>query len=179
MKNKTHVTTGYHYYDTGQITLLNGMVSGYDEGDRIGRQIYMDHMLLRGWRTIYSLSSGQQEISRTMIVYDKSPKGGLPLVSQILEEVNVSSAINWDYRDRFVILYDVTMAMGPWTINGYIQNVGIVEEEEMALALHTEFLGVGGLIGDIGVGALYLLMIGTGTALMGSQYQISIRYSDM
>lgn len=181
MKNKTIMVNTYGFATAGSITLLNGMAMGYDEGERIGREMFMDSIVIKGWKYPQSEAVLNLENARTMLIYDKAPNGVAPTVADVLEEVSVSSYYNWDNKDRFVVLYDRSDVLGPFLggYTGYAVNPGVTEHEEIPLGLGTTYGGSGSLISAMISGALFMLNIGSSSAGVIGEYQFQLRYLDI
>jgi len=168
------------------ITLLNGLKPGSDATQRIGRKILMKSVLIR---IVYQwnfnnfpytgfLNQGTDQC-RTLLVYDKQTNGVVPTIDLLLQpnvsgsvsgtSYAVSAPLNLDNRDRFTVLYDKTFSVNPVyivpTTGGLpIASQNWVKQIKIYKKLNHEVIynsGVGGLVGDVNTGGLFLFTIGT------------------
>lgn len=93
---------------TENIVLLNTVSQGTDENQRLGRNIAMKSVQLRG--KIQGNSAGVNAIARIMVVYDRQPNKLLPVIADIISATTVASLFsgfsNQNNRDRFAIIMD-------------------------------------------------------------------------
>lgn len=166
--------------------LLNPIQSGAAYYNRVGARVELKNIHIRGIIIPKTLGEEQNFIpgayGRVVIVYDRSPNGVIPQVSDILQTRTQTGAtstteyseINLDNRDRFIILRDtefylpdvhkVFPGVNNITAQAFPNNTG----KEM---MYNEFIKLKGLvshfkgntnpigIGDIVVGAIYALAI--------------------
>jgi len=114
-----NATLGYCDYDmssvgstlkldtTGSIKLLNDIVAGVTNIDRIGNKIWLKSLQIRGMAYINTTANNVDCFFA--IVYDKKPRGALPAISDIFYGPVVGTAIphrlnNPDNEARFEIL---------------------------------------------------------------------------
>jgi len=118
VEDKYYDTYGtVHYFYNPGIYLLNGMTLGYDGNQRLGRMIAVrsveGHFYIEPAHTY----CGHQAV-RLMIVVDTQPKGTAATVPMILQANSVVSPRNYDYGDRFEILWDRVWTLGPIGYDG-------------------------------------------------------------
>jgi len=106
---------------TAVITLLNGLSQGVDETGRIGRQVNMKSIFLRGEVNSNSSSSGSGTI-RTMIVLDQevpqsSGSGVTMSITDFLVSNQVQSQNNLNNRKRFKVLWDDIQNLAGYATN--------------------------------------------------------------
>lgn len=98
---------------TETITLLNQVSQGTDENQRLGRNIAMKSIQLRG--KIQGNSAGVNAICRILVVYDRQPNKLLPVYADIIASANAASVFsgfsNQNNRDRFAIIMDKSFAV--------------------------------------------------------------------
>jgi len=90
---------------------------------------------------------------RVLVIYDRSPNGVAPLITDILAFDNFVSPMNLNTSDRFLVISDKTFVEG---INGGTTNLAAKEYKKMAL--DTLCLGAAGAIADISQGALFIML---------------------
>ena len=80
----------------GSVTLLNGVATGTDYVNRIGRKVIMKSLLMRvNFYPIGSTTNGiLGENIRYMILVDSQPNGALPSVTDILNNAGPNEPIN-------------------------------------------------------------------------------------
>lgn len=100
------------------LLLLNGLATGTDYNNRIGRKILIKSLLIRGVAKFNSTdvaTPNQTRIGRIIIFIDKQPNGSDPAITSLLDYAGVSSnysylgvmaPLNLNNRDRFVVLRD-------------------------------------------------------------------------
>lgn len=166
-----------NFDNAGSVITLNLCQTGTDFTERIGRKIMMKSLYLRG--IIQKNPHVDTQLCRIIIVYDKqfNSQTNPPALNQILltNDGAITTTFSWDQfnlnnRDRFVILYDKTIATGPsgfynssdiagcssptaW--NGYIQI-----KKYKKLNLETIYAGTTDANGSIQSGALFMYTIG-------------------
>lgn len=102
---------------TPQYDLLNGIQSGPDFNQRIGRRIHMKSIAFRGqirWVDKGASNTAAGDFLRIMVIYDRQPNNNLPVLSDIILSVdqigNTSSSaydgLNMNNSDRFLVLRD-------------------------------------------------------------------------
>jgi len=100
----------YSLSNAASITLLNGITQGVDENTRIGRQMNMKSIYLRGNIQSSSTTTGTGVI-RTIIVLDKevpqsSSTGQTMAITDFLVGNDINSLNNLNNRKRFLTLHD-------------------------------------------------------------------------
>jgi hypothetical protein len=103
------------------IQLLNGLNLGTDESNRIGRQITMKTVQLRGVVYAANTTVGQGAI-RTIIVLDQevpqsSSIGQTMLITDFLVSDGLSNQLNLNNRKRFKVLMDRVDELSGCTVN--------------------------------------------------------------
>jgi len=152
--------------------VLNLIQVGSSAWNRIGRKIRMLSLECKG-RYVNVSADANAGLFRFLVVYDAQPNGAAPPVSSILAErpqggtqvTSDYSGMNLDNRNRFVILMDQYVTIGPTlTGNGA---TGIQQRSVPNTHLINRYIRLGGLnatyqastnpsvIGDISTGALY------------------------
>jgi len=179
---------------TGSITLLNGIADGTLVTQRVGRKVTIRSVQVRGivYGTDTQSTTGADTLSnlcRVMLVWDKQANGTVMTFAQPLSATTSVSFNNLDNRERFVMLMDKHLAMGPFVYNttatqaiGLGDNVQatINKYKRMPKGACTIFSGTGATIGDITSGALYLVTIGSRGAANGHTLEdiTPVRYPD-
>jgi len=159
--------------------LLNGIVQGAAQYNRIGNKIAMKSLRVRG--QIISIATGVQTYGRILFVYDKQTNGTVP-ASNIVLQTRISDGttstgafaeLNMDYLERFVILRDYQFNLPSVTNNaGVLTNVGFdsgqnngggsVFEVDLFIKLkgiQTLYKGATAGAGDIATGGLYMYVM--------------------
>lgn len=150
---------------TWTITLVNGIATGTDITNRVGRKMQMKSILFRSdWynATGNNVSVAQGASGRCVIIYDAQPNSGAaPVGTDIFTTQTIQAPMNLNNRDRFKVLKDFT-----YTINAFSTGAtGILATGDAKntfrkvfkkLNLETIFSGVGATQGDISTGAVYI-----------------------
>jgi len=170
---------------TGSVTLINGVATGTDYTDRVGRKIIIKSIYIR--MTAYPYTTGtidntKGECLRLMLVMDTQPNGALAAVADILNgSGDVNAPMNLNNRDRFKVLYDKQIGFPSFTttsgalVNGspMLKPIKIYKK----CNLEVIFNGTGSTIGSIQTGALLVLQLSAHAAIE-TLYTARVRFSD-
>lgn len=161
---------------TGTVTALCIPALGSGPYQRLGRQTELDSLYVTGF--IEPTGTGTvailPDVARLMVVYDRSPVGSNPAISDVLQDIDASntktttafSGLNLDNKKRFVILMDERIYLpgctgtttGPPTVgndtNGYLP---IVKRYIKLGGLLQEYKASTPAVADITTGALFLI----------------------
>ena len=173
----------YNITSTGSVTLLNGIATGTDFTNRIGRKIVMRSLNIRGF--VYPEDTTTNTCTVRMIwVYDQQTNAAQPAVTDILKSADPTSQLNLDNRDRFKVLVDKEF------INGKIdttatQAIAISPavwkfKKYKYLKHETLYNGVGATVGSIATGAIWMVLISNQAAGVAATTRLStrIRFED-
>lgn len=168
---------------TGSVTLLNGVAQGTDYNQRVGRQMLLKSVELRGYAYADADGSSDLQYVRVMVVLDNATNGAAPIITDILTAQTSISMPNLANRGRFRILSDqrhafegaITAAgVGPKTMNCdlYLRwPKGIVVQNN----------GTAATVGSIQSGALWLVTIGSSGSVnqnASAQLCTRVRFTD-
>lgn len=154
---------------TGSVTLVNGVANGTDYTDRIGRRFFMKKLQLVGFVKPNDLVNTFVRW-RILVVYDRNPNSGsTPAVTDILSVSSSISFMNWNNRERFVIIHDIS---GVSSYEDYTGTGGLsafvatpsVHDINIDLNLNsliTTNSGTGATLASISSGALYVVTTGS------------------
>lgn len=160
------------YTTAGTFTLLNGVASGFDADNRIGRRIHMHKV---HYTTFWNGIAGSDHDARIVVFYDKAPNGAAPTTALLFEQTTTpwASAFNKDTEWRFEILSDT---MGAVDSAGY----GIGAQDVCIELDHyvTYTSGTGATITAIQSGALYLYLV-SGRNAMSDSGSVTMYYTDV
>lgn len=179
---------------TGSVTALNLVDEGTGVSQRVGRKICMKSVQLRGQiRPEDALTTGANctipTHVRVMIIWDKQVNGVIATIAEILSAATSQSFMNLNNRERFVVLMDKAMLVGPQimdtTATQSVAAVGVAgriinKYKKFPQSTFTIFDGTGAGIADINTGGLYAVCIGdraAGAAAIGNLVA-RIRYTD-
>jgi hypothetical protein len=157
------------------LLLVNGVATGTDYNNRIGREIAMKSVYLRlsGANTVDQIAA-----LRIMIVYDKQPNGTLPAITDILTAADTISPNNLNNKDRFITLSDQERQISTAADRGFTHVV------YKKVGLPVQFSGTNATIASISTGAVYLILIpillssGASTANFTVGYNLRTRFTD-
>lgn len=174
------------------------MAPGVGDYNRVGREIIMRSIHLRGRVFLANTHDNAGDIIRYMIVYDRQPNGSLPVIGDILQNKdvlgglasNVHSFKKFENQDRFIILLDKTYgnpldSSASNTVNhvsalstswpGYFNHYIPLKN------LMTKYIGDATTINSIGTGSLLFIHFGGNAvdqANMFIEYNTRLCYSD-
>lgn len=167
----------------GALFLVNGVSTGTDYTNRIGRKILMRSILFRCLiEPNSSFSQNTGDVIRLMLVYDTQSNSATPNVTDILNSANYLEPSNLNNRDRFLILMDKFYAVNPSTYTaGALTNgnpVNLVCKKYKKIYKETVFSGTGATSASIQSGALYLLVINQTNQVTNYSWNCRIRFED-
>lgn len=154
-------TAIYGANSTGTITLIATIAQGASVNQRIGKRAYYKSLLVRGF--CYAGTAGIIADAAYLIVYDKRPTGALPAITDILTSTSSTAFMNDNNTGRFEIIRRKDfMIIG----NGTTPQTGMesmnIDEFVPLNKRPITFESVGtGAIGDIDMGALYFVTVGS------------------
>lgn len=168
----------YAFDTTGSVTLLNGVATGTDFTDRIGRKIVLKSMYLRGILKPVDNNVGNT-LCRLIIVYDMQTNGAAPAITDVLKSASPSAQLNMNNRDRFKILVDRAYALGgvsDATTQSFSSGKNVYSIKKYKKCnLETLYNGTTNAVGSIATGSIYMITIGDQVAGNGGQGNISSR----
>ena len=181
MNEKKTVDTdsvSYNADTTGTSQLLNGVATGTDFTDRIGRKIILKSLQVQGWVQPIDDSTGFA-LCRLLVVYDMQSNGAAPAITDILKSATSEANINLNNRDRFKILFDKRFMIGKvtnTTTQTYAASPTCFKVQlYRKLNLETLYNGTTNAVGSIATGAVYAWVIGNLGANAGGFMTLSTR----
>jgi len=130
------------------ILLINGVSTGTDYNNRVGRSV----MMTSTYHRYFISDSTNIQMIRVMLVYDKQSNGAAaPGITDILQYADANSPMNLNNRDRFVVISDKVVATSP---NG---TEIAFRKKYKKLRTVTVYGGTGAAATDIISGALYFV----------------------
>lgn len=158
-------TTAEATSNTWKVNLINGVATGTDITNRIGRKITLKSLLVR--LNVYNsmatnTTNPQGVMGRIVLIYDTQPNSGTtPTGTDIFTTNTPFGFMNLNNRDRFKVLKDWQYAIGAWLISGTGLLAAGSPENKMKtfykkINYDEIFSGVGNTQGDIATGAMYL-----------------------
>lgn len=179
----------YSLSNVASITLLNGITQGVDENTRIGRQMNMKSIYLRGNITSSSTTTGTGVI-RTMIVLDKevpqvSSTGQIMAITDFLVGNDINALNNLNNRKRFLTLHDEFNIFAGSYVGTSVQTTGNPTSHVLNwyknVDITCEFNSQdNGTIADFTKNALYLITYSSGLSGGNLQGTVNtrIRFTD-
>lgn len=144
---------------TGSLQFLNTVPTGTSLYAREGQRITMTQLQIRGFIRVDAATT--YAAGSLLIVYDKAPRGALPVPTDILDLATTQSFQKLDTRDRFEILFRKNYSLeGNNTTVTADSFRNIDEVVYMNRSATYTLSGAGGTIADISYGALYAFWIG-------------------
>jgi len=179
--------------------LLNGLVQGAAQSQRIGNKIAMKSVRIRG--QILNLATTVATYARMIVYYDKQTNGANCANSDLLQSTtsvpgnstSVFSELNLTNVERFTILRDYCISLPSVTYAAGVQtNLGIdpgqnpsggsILDVDMFIklkGLQTLYKGATSAVGDISTGGLFLVLLNyAGAAVWTFRHGVRLRYDD-
>lgn len=151
-----------------ELDLLNGIASGANPNERIGRNVQLKSLLIR-W--VFSTTAGSNPM-RILVVYDREAVQTLPSITEILQTNNFLSPLALANSDRFVVIADEMI--NPNTAS---PTCGQIYRK---LNLPQKFATAGASIIDITHGSLFIMSCcNNATTGVGIGYNSRVRYTDV
>ena len=149
----------YNADTTGSLRLVATIAQGASVNQRIGKKAMYKSFLIRG--LCRSGSTTTISDAGLMLVYDKRPTGALPLITDILTSVSTQAFMNDNNTGRFQVIrrWDKVLIGNSATPNTGSEAHNIDEFVKFRQPITFESAGTGA-IGDIDMGAVYLLSFG-------------------
>lgn len=158
----------YNFDTTGSIALIATVPQGASVNQRVGKKIMWKSIQMRG-----RYANGTAALSNDctlMWVYDRRPTGSLPAITDILVSASSLSFNNDANSGRFKILKREDFTLIGNTGTPVLTEVTIRSADcFQKVPLPAEFQAAGtGAIGDISLGAIYLVTVGNTAAGTGA-----------
>lgn len=184
---------------TAGIVLINGIATGTNSFNRLGRGFFNLSVFVRYW---FSPDSAANDLfyNRVLLVWDNQPNGALPLITDILADVSYtggghtdsSSGTNLNNKKRFGILRDARLltptsssaGLGLLSVSDTPSANGKMADEWYVnlRGIETTCLSSTAAISDITTGALYFVYFNNDPALVSADwyinYNIRLRFRD-
>lgn len=169
---------------TGFIQCYNAMLQGTTASTRIGNKVVIKTFQLRGELVVPN--DAPANTVRLILLWDSQPNGALPALTDVLTATDGKSFMNLANRDRFWVLKDWQMNVGPSTnlvlAAGAAPPLTKTFNWYVKVNRETVYNGNAGTIGDIRTGALLLLGCGSHTAASALYSTLDgtvrVRYTD-
>ncbi|AXF51970.1 MAG: coat protein/nuclear export [Cressdnaviricota sp.] len=168
---------------TASITLLNGIATGTDYTNRIGRKIMIKSILFR--TTLVPNTSSNTpagDTTRHMIIYDNQSNGAAPVIADILQNSGINDPMNLNNRDRFRVLFDKYVTMEAAQYAAGTLTAGSPGARQVKLYkkcnLDQVFNNTGSTVASIQTGALYYVVLSGFNNQSTSLWTCRIRFID-
>lgn len=169
---------------TGTVTLLNGVSTGTDYNNRVGRVADYTAVQIRGSLSPQDLSTSTT-VARVMVVWDADPNGGTPSITDFLTASTSLAFNNLNNRERFKVLIDEQHAVGAVT-NTATQALSLapsvvsINRYVRIPKVRTVYSGTGATAANIQNGAIWLVTIGDQAAGSGAIFSgaARVRFTD-
>lgn len=145
--------------------LVNSIPAGDDSNTRDGSFIKMHSLRIEG---VIQQGSSQttSQVARMILVYDASPNGAFPTLSQIFTSAGSGQSDarlctpNTENRQRFTVLLDKAYTIDPLD-SSRLRNLSMYKKLQLPTIYKSGSAGNGSGIGPITQGALYMLLLGS------------------
>lgn len=140
-------------------TLINEIAEGTAINQRVGRKVQLGTFSIK--YTLNSPGDYSSSTVRLIVVFDKQPNGTQMTAADIFQQslYPATSFLNLGNRQRFVVLKDKKFSVNPVDSSHIYSHTG-----SFGLNLKkfdTTYNNTGGTIGNIGTGALYMIVCGS------------------
>lgn len=163
---------------TGTVNLLNGVATGTDFTERIGRKILIKSIYIQGIvQTLDTVSNNC--LNRLIVVLDKQPNGAAPAINDVLVSSNSTEQLNLNNRDRFRILADKRFATAQIDTTATQAFAGSptchVVKIYKKCNITTQYSGTTNGIGSLATNAIHMITVGNQVPGSGGNFILSAR----
>jgi hypothetical protein len=162
---------------TGAISLLNGCAQGTALHERVGRQIRLRSLTLKGMLSV-TAATGVDQFLRYLVVRDSQSNAAAPAITDVLDTVSTVSQANISNVERFAFVLDRCVYLNAAAEPGAGKSV--TYSTSLNCATHFN-VGNAGTVADITKNSLYLIVIGSvapGATAGSVDFNTRIRFSD-
>jgi len=167
---------------TGDVTFINGVATGTDFTDRVGRKIYMKSISIRFHIVPATTSQATGNYVRLLVIYDSQTNGAAPLVADVLRSASYLSHMNLNNRDRFKILMDKTFCMNCTTYTAGALTAGSPVPKKFnlykKLSHEVIFQGTANTVGSVATGGIFVIPIAAADDIDALAFTSRIRFED-
>jgi len=167
----------YGLNTTGSVTMLNGVATGTDFTDRIGRSITMKSVLIQGY-TETEDTDVAATLCRVMIILDKQPNAALPTIANIFNAATSSAPLNLTNRDRFRVIMEKMFVCGYYNKTATFSlgdQTSKLVKKYIKMNIPVTYNGTGATIAAIQSNSLLLVTLGNQAAGAGYTFKGSVR----
>lgn len=158
----------YNVNTTGSVTLLNGVSTGTDFTERIGRRINITAIQARGYCGQDIVGPAGVNDLRLMIIEDVQCNGVIATIADIFTNATSTSFMNMNNRERFKVHWDRRVTLGPIDRTATTSYAGSPQTSNFNVYkrcnIPVVFEGTSAGIGSISSGALYFVVLGNTAA---------------
>lgn len=162
----------------GTIQLINGVTLGNDITNRVGRQVELRSVQLKG-EVYCTLGGGVDQFNRVMIVYDRQTNGAALTILDVLTSVSPVSLRNLNNRKRFKILMDKLLYNNASGEPGSAQPIEYYRKLRHPVEFNANTFAD---VRDIQSGSLYVITIGSvvaGATAGNLFFSSRVRFTDV
>lgn len=164
----------YNANTTGSVTLINGVATGTDFTERIGRRINITAIQARGFCGQDTTGPAGVNDVRVMIVEDMQSNGVIATIADIFTNATSTSFMNMNNRERFKVHWDRRVTLGPIDRTATTSYAGSPQTSQFnvykRVNIPVVFEGTAATIGSISSGALYFVVLGSTAAGTGDAF---------
>lgn len=168
------VVTNAPTWANGNIFSISGVLQGTGESNRVGNQVEFKNFSIHG--TLQQSAAATYQATRLIIFKHKSPQGGQPTVSEVLDASSGAPYINAHYNldnvpQAIQILSDTKHTTNdnapykPFNIN--------IEKD-----VKTRYLSTGGTYADVNTEGVYILILFNGSGYSQARISTRVRWVD-
>lgn len=170
-------TTGCN--QTGPLTIMNGLVKGTDEFERVGRKVTIKSIHLKGILQVYP-ATGVDQFHRIIVVRQKQTiNTPSPQVLDVLATTDIYSLRNKTKLTNYQVLYDKIFQLNAANESGAQKIFNFYKKCNI---ITTYNAGNAGSYGDLEHNALYFITLGSeapGTTGGTFKGQCQINFTDL
>lgn len=142
---------------TGSVTLLNGLGLGTDINQRVGREVVIKSIQIRG-HSYVTATTGTDQVHRIIIFVDKQVNAAAPTTATLLGSgFGIYTMKSLENRKRFKILYDRCVQLNTSTEPGAQKTFEYFKKVHIPVTFNA---GNTGLVGDIVTGGIFMCFVG-------------------
>lgn len=166
----------------GTVTLINGVATGTDFTNRVGRKTLMKTLLLTFTHSPPTASnSASGDVHRVIVFYDSQTNGAAPAVTDVIAIADALNPMQLTNRERFKILLDKRIALPAFVMAAGVPTAGdprqLFWKKYLKINMDTVYGGSAATVGSVQTGGLFMAVLSQ-TATWNASYYSRVRFTD-
>lgn len=172
--DNTVTVTNAPTWANGNIFSISGVLQGTGESNRVGNQVEFKNFSIHA--TLQQSASGTYQATRFIVFKHKSPQGGQPTVSEVLDATSGAPYLNSHYN-----LDNVPQAIQILSDKIYHTNNDMPYKRlnlNIQKDVKTRYISNGGTYADVNTEGVYILILFNGSGYSQARISTRVRWVD-